>query len=366
MNKNGLIRLICFLSILFFSTPFTYAEQSFSRGLFVSLIQDPSVLSSRQKMIQLVDSAKKSGIKILFVQVYRANQGCFPSRVVDSTLYREYSAILSEDPLAFLIKQAHRFGIEVHAWLNLLSLSRNKDAHILKEYGPSILTRNIAEKKAIDDYKIDDQYFLEPGDPRVRKMLSDMLSELLLAYPDLDGVQFDYLRYPDRDPAYGYTKINIARFKENTGVKQIQESSPVWQDWKRNQVTELLCILVKKTRQIRPQIKISVTGCMPYVRAYYEAFQDWPLWLNDGIVDFVTIMSYSSSPAEFANWISSAKEKVRDFKKVNIGVGAYKLVGKPELFEEESRICEGSSGGDCVIFHYGSLLENPVLWNALN
>jgi uncharacterized lipoprotein YddW (UPF0748 family) len=368
MNRAGLNRLIrfCFLCLVLILPSLAQAEQSSSCGLFVSLIQDPSVLSSRQEIIELIDFAKGSRINVLFVQVYRANQACFSSQAVDSGLYNEYLANLSEDPFAFLIKQAHSAGIEVHAWLNMLSLSQNKNARILKEYGTSILTRNVKAKKTIEDYKIDDQYFLEPGDLSVRTVLLNMVTELLLAYPDLDGVQFDYLRYPDKNPAYGYTKTNIERFKKSSGLKTIKESSPAWQDWKRNQVTEFLELLVKKTRAIRPQIKISATGCMPYTRAYYEAFQDWPLWLDRGVVDFVTIMNYSASPSEFAHWIILAKEKVRDFKKVNIGVGAYKLVDAPELFREEFRICEESGGGDCVVFHYGSLLKNPLLCNSLN
>ena len=99
---------------------------------------------------------------------------------------------------------------------------------------------------------------------------------------------------------------------------------------------------------------------MPYARAYYEAYQDWPSWLSHGLVDFVTIMDYSIDLKQFERWITAVKGKTTDFSKVKIAVGAYKLVHSPEIFEQEFRSCE-QMGVTCAIFHYGSVLENSEL-----
>jgi len=330
-------------------------------SLFVSVIQDPPVFASRSGITHLIDFAKKNRVTILFVQVYRANKAWFPSRFADTSPYQESMRKVSEDPLALIIQQAHAAHIQVYAWLNILSLSANKDSIILKKYGNGILTKNLKEKKTLVDYKIDGQYFLEPGDIQVRRELSAITEEVLCAYPQLDGIQFDYIRYPDRNPAYGYTTDNIERFKKATGTTVVDEGSQSWQNWKRTQVTEFLKILVKKSRAIHPDISIAATGCMPYSRAYYEAFQDWASWLKDGLVDYVTIMSYSPDPLEFEKWISVIKKKVNDFKKVNIGLGAYKVVHAPEVFRKEFSLCEKAAGNSCAVFHYGSFLENPAL-----
>jgi len=335
------------------------------RGLFVTLIQDPPVLSSRQDIEKLVDFAKESRIDILFVQIYRENKAWFPSRIADPAPYQDCFKKVLEDPLGLLIKQAHSRGIQVHAWLNTLSLGRNKASVFLEKYGVSILTKNLTNKKTLEDYKIDGQFFLEPGDLRARGELSAMVEEILNAYPDLDGIQFDYIRYPDRKPAYGYTPMNIERFKNSLGLETIGENIQAWKDWKRAQVTETLECLAAKARAVHPGIQVSSTGCLPYVRAYHEAFQDWPAWLNRGLVDFVTIMDYSPDPREFEKWILEIKDKVPDLKEVYVGIGAYKLVKTPLEFEQEFRYWEKSGSGACVIFHYGSLLENPALAELL-
>lgn len=351
-------------AIFLFYSPVA-AKDFTRRGLFVSLIQEPAVLSSRSEIIKLIDFAEKAQIKILFVQIYRSNKSWFPSQVADSTPYRACLNSVSQDPFAFLISQAHKQGIEVYAWLNMLSLGTNESAVFLKKYGTEILTRNLKPKKTIKDYKIDSQYFLEPGDLRVRKELLAMLEEILRTYHGLDGILFDYIRYPDANPAYGYTKMNIERFKKATNSKTVGEKNPAWQDWKRAQVTEFLEALVRKTKEVQPKIKISATGCAPFIRAYYEAYQDWPSWLKRGLVDSVTVMTYPPDAPEFEKYVLEAKNKTADFHKVNLTVGAYKLVNSPQTFAEQFRICEQSGSSACVILHYGSLLQNPALSNFL-
>ncbi len=335
------------------------------RALFVSVIQDHPILSSREGISKLIEYAKEAHISVLFVQIYRANKAWFPSKVADQTPYSACLKEVKEDPLVLLISLAHPAGIQVHAWINLLSLSANPDAAILKKFGKDILTKNQEKKKRIEDYKIDDQYFLEPGDTRVRGELIEIVEEILLQYPRLDGIQFDYIRYPDKHPFYGHTKMNIERFKKATGAKTDAEDSALWKDWKRRQVTELLELLVAKTRRLRPGIQISTTGCVPYARAYHEAFQDWPSWIETGLVDFVTLMTYPSQFEEFEKYILEAKSKVSDLKKVIIAVGAYKLLNLPETFRREFRYCEAEKCKACAVLHYGSLLENPDLGREL-
>jgi len=357
--------LLCLaLAVCLFPSPAKCGDAP-KRGLFISVIQDPPVLSSLSGIDGLIGFAKENRIKILFVQIYRANKAWFPSKVGDPAPYDACRMNVPGDPFGILIDKAHRSGIEVHAWVNLLSLSENTDAPILKKYGPRILTRNTKEKNTLEDYKIDNQYFLEPGDLRVRKELTNMVAEILTAYPELDGIQFDYIRYPDKAPHYGFTKMNIQRFKRATGKETAEDKSRAWKNWKRSQVTALLTELAHKARSLSPGIKVSATGCAPYIRAYHEAFQDWPSWIKTGLVDFVTIMSYSKNPATFEHYVAETKLRTPDIKRTNIGVGAYVLEDDPVSFRLEIEASENSGAGGWVLFHYGSLVDRPALIDLL-
>ncbi|MBF0121799.1 MAG: family 10 glycosylhydrolase [Candidatus Omnitrophica bacterium] len=356
---------IVFLFFLCAFPKVAHAEEALPRGLFVTVLQEPPVLSSVKDINSLIDFSKKANISTLFVQIYRANQTWFPSTAGDQSPYDQIFRTMGEDPFTLLIKNAHAKGLEVHAWVNVFSLGNNYRAPILQKLGTDALTRNIAKKKSIKDYKIDNQYFLEPGDLRVREELSTIVGEILTTYPDLDGIQFDYIRYPDKNPTYGYSPANIERFKKETGQATIEDGSQIWKDWKRAQVTATLEQLVKKARSIRPQIQISTTGCMPYVRAYEEAFQDWSSWVSRGLVDFATTMSYATTSADFEKYMLDAISKSADFKKVNTAIGAHSLLETPKIFAEQIRFCESANGGSCVIFHYGSLLTAPALQDVL-
>lgn len=343
-----------------------HSRDSVKYGLLVTALQNPVTLGNRLEIEKLVKFAKENSIDTIFIQIYRANISYFPSKVGDSAPYRTCLKSVGEDGLAFLIKKAHASGIKVYAWLNMMSLGENRNAVILKKYGPSILTCGPSGKKLIEDYKTDDQYFMEPGDLRVRRELVNMTEEIVSTYASLDGLLFDYIRYPDKDPPYGYTASNMARFKKAYGRKYIDEKDPDWKNWKRRQVTQTLEAVVKRAKCIRPDIEISATACAPYIRAYHEAFQDWPLWLKERIVDYVTLMSYPPDVRSLKIYVGEAKEKNTDLRGVNIAISAYKLINLPEIFAQQLKFCAGAKPNMCIIFHYESLLKNRALAKVMS
>src|SRR5437016_1686280 len=138
----------CWIVFFFFifGMPLAHSQEEIRRSMFIWSLEDQPVLCSKEKIQQAISFAHEHGIQTLFVQVYRANKAWFPSRVADSELYRDCLKKVGDDSFGFLIKEAHAQGIEVHAWMNMLSLSANKEAKILKKYGPGILTRNLTLK----------------------------------------------------------------------------------------------------------------------------------------------------------------------------------------------------------------------------
>lgn len=334
------------------------------KALFVSVVEN-DVLSDTAGIRRLVMFSKAHHIRTLFIQVYRANKAWFACSAADASPYEAAKKSVGEDPLAMLIRQSHREGLEVHAWLNLLSLSANEDAPLLKKYGPDILTRNLEPKGELQDYQIDNQYFLEPGDPRVGDALAAVVGDLVRAYPDLDGIQMDYIRYPDWHPAYGRTAENERRFKVSRGVPDIDASGDVWAVWQCEQVTALVRRLAGVARSINPALQVSTTALAPYSRAKLESKQDWKAWVDSGLVDFVTLMAYTPSAEVFRGYLKDAKAQLGGLKKMNIAVAAYALGDSPETFTQEWGDCERSGARACVAFHYSSLIEHPALSDPL-
>lgn len=352
--------------MLALSAPPVFSQSRPERQLFVSVIQIPQTLTSPEAVRNLIAYAREADVKTLFVQLYRGDQAWFPSKLADDSPYRAILEKNGEDTFALLLREAKASGIQVHAWLNVLSLSTNRGAPILKKYGLSVLTRKPGpEKKKIEDYLIDNQYFLEPSDSRVREYLLGLIEEVIRTYPQLDGLQVDYIRYPDSEPFYGYTEENLAAFRAASGIQEVSESTPGWKDWRRARVTELVEALSRRIRELKPGIVFSTTGCAPYSRAYHEAFQDWAFWIEKGLVDFVTMMSYPIDPLDLEENLMGAAARADGLSRVNIGIGAYKMVSKHDIFKKQWEICEASGARGCAVFHYGNFLEDPALAKVL-
>lgn len=357
-----MIRVIILVVVFSLHLNLLNAQETNATSLFVSVLDKNPVIESRQGIDDLIEFSKKAHVKTLFVQVYRANKAWFKTKAAaDSSPYTKAQQSLKQDPLQYLINQAHANGIEVHAWLNLLSLSKNIEAPILKKYGTKILTTNKEPKQQLGDYLIDNQYFLEPTDPHVRQELLTIVADLIKGYPKLDGVQFDYIRYPDVHPYYGHSPFNRAKFKRAMHVKEIDDKDPRWHQWKRDRVTDLVKTLAEHSRATRPHIQVSTTGCVSYMRAMEEAFQDWPRWVNSGVIDFVTVMSYPPDLPAFEKNITEVKAHVKDLSKANIAVGAYKFLDKPASFKEQYDVCKALSLRGCSIFHYSNFIDHQEL-----
>ncbi len=373
---------VVFLAVLAAGT--AHAEPE--RGLWITCIGKSGVLSSAQEIERAVRFAGDGGFKMLFVQVFRGDQAWFDSKAADASPYRKNRKAVGKDPLTLLIESAHRNGIQVHAWINTLTLSKNSDAPFLKRYGTEILTKDqhgraalypAGRKDGFDRYyQREDQLFLEPGDPRVRRHVVEVVRELARGYPELDGIHFDYIRYPAAPPylpgsrfndfglSYGYGERNVARFAEKSRRdprKLSFRESQIWDDWKRDQVTGLLREAAFEAKALNPRLRISAAVVAPFDRAYFAAYQEWPRWVEDGTTDFVVLMNYSADSNYVRHIVRAASGLVRDPSKLYVGLGAYLMVEEPGMLEGQIRECVSLGTGGLVLFDYDSITEAPAL-----
>ena len=193
------------------------------------------------------------------------------------------------DPLADLIAKAHARNMECWAW---------------------ILTYRVAMNSTLDDWAtytnagVQSTQLLDPGCPGTQDYVCRIVKEIVSKYPDLDGFNFDYVRYDGNQ--YGYNPIAKERFRSEYGYYPPTSTShpnwPVWAAWKRRQVTDLVRKCYVEATHINPRIKMTVdsigwSGPDPSVnfegtRAYSEVCQDHKGWMQEGIIDVNILMNY--------------------------------------------------------------------------
>ncbi len=237
----------------------------------------------------------------------------------------------SYDPLGYLISSAHDTSggkkyIEVHAWFVMHRITTGETLdpqHVLSQHPEYVMYDSTGSTGA-------DTKFLDPGHPGTVDHNVAVIVDCLTNY-DIDGINLDYIRYPEASGDWGYNPVSVARFNEIYGKSgQPSPSDPDWCDWRRECVTLEVKKVYVKSLMVNPNVVLTadtVNWGYDYddwenSSAYAGVFQDWVRWLQDGIIDYNALMDYSTSASRYEGWcnLSLAND---DKRGSIIGIGAY-------------------------------------------
>ncbi|MDX1740780.1 MAG: family 10 glycosylhydrolase, partial [Rhodothermales bacterium] len=137
--------------------------------------------------------------------------------------------------------------------------------------------------------------------PAVRKHLHDVFLEIVERYP-VDGLHFDYVRYPSEVGDWAYNTASVDSFKVQ--YKDYDDPSPQkypvqWAEWKRSRITELVEAVYRDAKEARPELFVSAAVIHNWPRGHNDYAQDARRWLARGILDATTPMLYRYGPAEY-------------------------------------------------------------------
>ncbi len=287
-----------------------------------------------QEVTKLIADAQRANANAIVAQVRRRGDAFYTSAIEPRTIDPNVPA--GFDPLQDLIDKAHAAGIEVHAWMVTLPVVSGGELpvnHVWQEHGPNASGKdNWAMLISSGEAK----GFLDPGNPDALDYTVSVYLDLLKRY-DVDGVQLDYVRYGG--PNWGYNPTSIARFNQQNGRSgKPAPTDPLWMQWRRDQVTNLVRKLYVEAMAIKPRVKITAAtiawGDGPAndagwykTQPYREVLQDWRAWLEEGILDMAMPMTYQREykPQQkmgYDRWIEYAKDHQYN-RQIAIGPGNY-------------------------------------------
>ena len=365
---------------MFSSSLYAKEKNTPVKGVWVTCFSSKKVLYSKKAAFELVEFCKKSRIDEIYLQIYRSGKSYYDTKINDRTSYEGILKIAGTDTIDVILKEAKRCNIKIFAWINVLSVGKTRKVDIVEKFGEDILTKDqylrspmrTEDINELDKYYLrDEQLFLEPGDPRVSEYMVSVIDDILTRYQDLSGLHLDYVRYPYPVPflprssfnkfglTYGYAKENINRFKEKAGLDPLSmnydnENSLIWDNWKRDQVTNLVAGLAEYMKSKFPGMLISCATISSPETAFSAAFQDWPGWLENGIVDYVVLMNYTKNN-QLAKEITRSALAQRGKGRVYIGIGNFLMKNEPQLLSEQLKIIESLNPDGMVYFSYDSL-----------
>lgn len=334
----------------------------------------------------MVERADRAGFNTLLVQVRGRGDAYYRSELEPRA--EGLVGPRGFDPLALVIREAHARGLKVHAWVNtylvggLGALPASPD-HIIRAR-PDLL--GVPRALALELYSLDptdpsyvpalqdyarrnrervEGIFAAPAHPEVKERLARVWMELIEGY-DLDGLHFDYLRYPGLQ--FDYSRESLLSFRSwvlrrlsprrRQELEALHADDPLayvdalpgpWEEFRREQVTGLLSRVYYAAKAAKPDIVISAAVFPDADAAATDRLQDWAAWMDAGILDAVAPMAYTPDDETFQALIRGAVERVGR-RRVWAGIGVYQTTFEGTLEKIARARSEGAQG--ILLFSY--------------
>jgi uncharacterized lipoprotein YddW (UPF0748 family) len=257
------------------------------------------------------------GFNMVFPNMLWAGVAHYPSDVLPrSETFTRYG-----DQLAQCVKAAHAHGIEVHVWKVNHNLSTAPRDFVQRLRREGRLQVTVAGKP---------QDWLCPSNPENLKLEVASMFEVAAKY-DVDGLHFDYIRYPDRECCYcdgcrrrfeAEAGVRVAHWPEDCYRGPLQSR---YEDWRCQQITRLVKTVHDEAKKLRPAIKISAAVFGSYPDCRRSVGQDWVAWVREGLLDFVCPMDYSDTDPPFVDLVSRQLKLVDGRVPLYPGIGAWRL-----------------------------------------
>ncbi|MDT8325062.1 MAG: family 10 glycosylhydrolase, partial [Bacteroidota bacterium] len=306
--------------------------------------------AQQQALRDILDDLQRQHFNAVFFQVRSRGNAMYHSSLepwaseLTGTLGRDPGW----DPLAFAIREAHARGMVLHAWFNVCRVwsaghpPASSPTHIVRAH-PEWVQR------------FGDDMWMDPGIPEAREYTLRVMEDLVRRYP-IDGIHFDYIRYPDRGFVDDATYRRYGR-----GVNR--------DDWRRDNVSILVRDAFTRLTRIRPSLvvgsaPIGIYRNIPGAKGWEgrnAIFQDSRRWLREGYHDYVVPQIYwgltrRGSRIDFEALVEDWKRDASG-RHVYAGVAAYKKEIAPWLQEHVDATRDRGADG-VVFFRYEHVREN--------
>lgn len=259
-----------------------------------------STTAQKNEMVKYLDVLQKNNFNAIYFQVRTMSDAFYKSS------YEPWSSYLTGtrgkdpgwDPLAFVVEECHKRGIECHAWVNPYRFSTGSNWSTAQDQALKSAGMLLAYTKS--DGKT--TTIMNPGLESVRKRIVDVCKEIISNY-DVDGLVFDDYFYPEGIP--------VTSSAGDYDLWQKSGASMTFGDWRRNNVNQMVADVYKMVQQQKPYVRFGISpagaACTSAAVAakhgidrcpvasdwqYDGIFSDPVAWLEAGTIDYISPQLY--------------------------------------------------------------------------
>ncbi|VDR27343.1 Uncharacterized protein conserved in bacteria [Raoultella terrigena] len=315
-------------------------------GSIIASTPESRISQQKVALIAKLDNLQRLGINTVFFQVKPDGTALWPSKILpwSDMLTGAIGEDPGYDPLQFMLDEAHKRGMRVHAWFNPYRVSVNTRPKTVAE-----LNRTQSQSPASvfvlhRDWirTASDRFVLDPGIPEARDWITRIVAEVVEHYP-VDGVQFD---------DYFYTETAGSALNDSQTFRQYGQGFASKADWRRHNTQQLIEQVSRTIKQINPSVEFGVSPAGVWrnlshdpagsdtrgAAAYDESYADTRRWVQQGLLDYIAPQLYWPFARDAARYDVLAKWWAEVVKpthtRLYIGVALYK-VGEPSKNEPD-------------------------------
>ena len=254
---------------------------------------------------QSIKYMKDHGFNVILPNMSWGASAYYPSKVLP-----EHESVKERgDQIEQCLAACEKYGVECHVW----KVCWNTGHRVTKEFEQKLRAEGRIQ---MSDNGDDHQVWLCPSHPENQRMEIEAQLEVVRNY-DVDGVHFDYIRYPGSQ--YCFCDGCRNRFEKFVGfkiekwpddVKKGSKNYNKWTEFRRNNISKVVREVAERVPEIRKGVEISAAVFRNASSDRNTIGQDWQVWCEKGWLDFVCPMDYIDSCAAFKNVITLQKESV--------------------------------------------------------
>jgi len=302
--KKGLVWLYCILAS--FSSAIAqediYPPKYEFRGVWIATVDnidwpqrgvyDPA--SQRADFIRQLDLHKKNGMNAVVVQIRPASDAFYPSK------YEPWSQFLTGtqgkapspyyDPLAFMIEETHKRGMEFHAWLNPYRATFSIKSS-------SIAANHVTRQHPEWFFDYGNTRYFDPGNPEGQDFVVKVVRDIVKRY-DVDAIHMDDYFYPYRIGKLDFPDDKSYQ-KYGNGLSR--------DDWRRANVDSIILHLSVAIKEEDPYCRFGISPFGVWrnkekdpegspttagLTNYDDLYADILLWCRKKWIDYVAPQLY--------------------------------------------------------------------------
>lgn len=275
--------------------------------------------TSIDEVKQRLDMLQDININTIYLETYWNGYSIYPT----NNEIMEHNPIYDGfDVLQAYITEAHARGIKLYAWVEDFLAGQN-----VAQKKPEWMIESRQGDRYFKDSLGTKYYYLNPALPEVRDFISGMYKELVKKY-DIDGIQFDYMRYPesgDYSNDFGYDSYTRQLFKNYSGADpaSLTAGDELWQDWcdfRVGIINSFAYRIISEVKSIKPDIQISIDVWPDYDKTIMDTFQNPKDWTLQDYINTIIPMSYYLYEQPVAEDINKTLAFAKGHAQVNVGL----------------------------------------------